>query len=155
MAHFSLSLLGAYQATLDGEPVTRFGSAKAQALLAYLAVEADRPHRRDTLAGLLWPNESSHTARNDLRQALFTLRKAIGDRDTACAGSVSSPALLVTRETVQFDCTSDCWVDVHEFQSLAGERDRSAASVDGAGTGDGSLSWGFPCGVLRERERSV
>jgi hypothetical protein len=32
-----------------------FKSNKVRALLAYLAVEMDRPHRREVLAGLLWP----------------------------------------------------------------------------------------------------
>ena len=52
MPHLSLSLLGSFQAALDGLPVTGFKSNKERALLAYLAVEADRPHRREMLAGL-------------------------------------------------------------------------------------------------------
>ena len=52
----SLTLLGAFQITLDGEPVTGFESDKVQALLVYLALEADRPHRRDTLAEMFWPD---------------------------------------------------------------------------------------------------
>jgi DNA-binding SARP family transcriptional activator len=54
MAHLSISLLGPFQVSLDARPATSFESNKARALLAYLAVEADRPHRRDVLAALLW-----------------------------------------------------------------------------------------------------
>ena len=36
MAHLSLSLLGPFQVTLAGEPVTSFESNKVRALLAYL-----------------------------------------------------------------------------------------------------------------------
>jgi DNA-binding SARP family transcriptional activator/tetratricopeptide (TPR) repeat protein len=111
MSHLSLLLLGAFQATLDGEPITAFKSAKARALLAYLAVEADRPHRRETLAALLWPEEPDAVANNNFRNTLSILRKALGDRD-----NVDAPFLLVTRETVQFNCTSDCWLDVRAFQ---------------------------------------
>lgn len=39
MAGLSLFLLGAFQVTLAGEPVTRFESNKVRALLAYLAIE--------------------------------------------------------------------------------------------------------------------
>ena len=53
MARLSLSVLGPFQAALDGEPITDFESDKVRALLAYLAVESERPHRRETLAGLL------------------------------------------------------------------------------------------------------
>lgn len=38
---FSLSLLGAWQASLNGEPITPFESNKVRALLFYLAVEAE------------------------------------------------------------------------------------------------------------------
>lgn len=45
MRRLSLYLLGPYQVTLDGEPITEFRSDKVRALLAYLAVEADGPHQ--------------------------------------------------------------------------------------------------------------
>ena len=79
MARLSLSLLGTFQATLDGEPIAGFESVKVRALLAYLAVEADRPHHRGSLAGLLWPDRPDRSARANLRHALSVLRKAIAD----------------------------------------------------------------------------
>ena len=60
MARLSVSLLGTFQATLDGEPVSDFESAKVRALLAYLMVESDRSHHREALAGLLWPDRPEH-----------------------------------------------------------------------------------------------
>jgi len=118
MSRLSLCLFGAFQATIDGELITGFESIKTQALLAYLVLEPDRPHSRLKLAGLLWPERPDATARNNLRHALSTLRRAIGDRGPGLAASEASPLLLVTRETVQFNCAGDCWVDVHAFRSL-------------------------------------
>ena len=112
MPHLSLSLLGPFQATLDGEPIAGFEATKVRALLAYLAVEASQPHPRTVLAGLLWPDRPDRAALASLRNALANLRKAIGDRDAA------SPFLLITRETIQFNPASDCWLDVAEFQAL-------------------------------------
>ena len=43
MPQLVLSLLGPFAVTLDGQPITTFESVKVRALLAYLAVEADRP----------------------------------------------------------------------------------------------------------------
>ena len=80
MARLSLSFLGPFQVTLDGQPVTGFKSNKVRALLAYLAVEADRPHRREVLAGLLWPDWPDRDALSNLRYALSNLRRVIGDR---------------------------------------------------------------------------
>jgi len=79
VAHLSLSLLGPFQVTLNGKPVAGFRSDKERALLIYLAVEADTPHRRASLVGLLWPDCTESVARNNLRQALFRLHQAIGE----------------------------------------------------------------------------
>jgi DNA-binding SARP family transcriptional activator len=61
--------------------VTTRVTGKVRALLAHLAVKADRPHRRETLAGLLWPDYPERSARASLRNALSDLRTAIGDRN--------------------------------------------------------------------------
>jgi DNA-binding SARP family transcriptional activator len=112
MARLALSLLGSLQVRLDGQPVTDFKSDKVRALLAYLAVEADRPHRRELLAALLWPEMPDRPARNNLRDVLANLRTAIGDRDA------SPPFLLITRETLQFNTASHYCLDVVAFNSL-------------------------------------
>src|SRR5688572_11157846 len=52
---------------------------KLLALLAYLGIA--RPagfHRRDTLVALLWPELDHAHARNALRQAVHSLREALG-----------------------------------------------------------------------------
>ena len=122
MARLAVSLLGSLDIKLDDQPVTQLAKGKARALLAYLAVEADRPHRRETLAALLWPDWLERSARTNLRNALSNLRTAIGDRE------VTPPYLLITRETIQFNPASDCWVDVTAF---------SESAKEGAPTGHG------------------
>jgi DNA-binding SARP family transcriptional activator/predicted ATPase len=106
VARLSLSLLGSFRATLDDQPVTGFKSNKERALLAYLAVEAERPHRREVLAGLLWPDWPDRDALSNLRYALSNLRQVIGDR------TAEPPFLLVTRDTLQFNLAGDCALDV-------------------------------------------
>jgi len=109
MAQLSISCLGPFQVTLDGQPVMDFKSNKVRALLAYLAVEADRPHRREILAGLLWPDWSDRSALSNLRYALSNLRRVIGDR------IAEPPYLLIARDTLQFNTTSDYRLDVTTF----------------------------------------
>ena len=118
MAHLSLSLLGLFQVELDGQPVKEFKSNKVRALLAYLAVETDRPHRREVLAGLLWPDWPNRDAMSNLRYALSDLRRVIGDRDS------TPPFLLISRESIQFNSASDHWLDVNSFVKNI-ESDRS------------------------------
>ncbi len=114
MPRLVINLLGSFQVELDDRPVTAFATEKARALLVYLAVESFQPHRREHLAALLWPDQPEERARHNLRQALSSLRQAIGDSD----GS-SKPFLLVERETLQFDLQSDTTLDVAEFAALA------------------------------------
>jgi DNA-binding SARP family transcriptional activator len=112
MSHLAISLLGPFQVTLDGKPVTRFRADTARALLAYLAMHAGVACRRDALAGLLWPDQPEPTAHQDLRQALSRLRTAIGDREAA------RPFLLVTRKTLCVNPEGDYELDVDEFAHL-------------------------------------
>ena len=112
MAHLSLALLGPLQVSLDGAPVTAFESDKVRALLAYLALEADRSHRRAALAGLLWPERPERAAHLSLNQALANLRHAIGDR------SAPVPVLRITPETIQWNTASDSDLDVAAFNDI-------------------------------------
>ncbi|HEX7433311.1 MAG TPA: tetratricopeptide repeat protein [Anaerolineaceae bacterium] len=112
MACLSLSFLGPFQATRDGQPMIGFESNKVRALLAYLAIEADRPHSREELACLLWPDQPDLAARSNLRQALANLRRTIGDE-------AAQPALLrVDREFIQFNSEADYWLDITAFSEL-------------------------------------
>src|SRR5512139_2295955 len=112
MAQLILDVLGAFQVTLTDGSTARFESDKTGALLVYLAVEAARPHRRDALVGLLWPDELEQSARHNLRQALFSLRQTIGD------AAAQPPYLLITRDEIQFNTASDSALDAARFQSL-------------------------------------
>src|SRR5262249_38754685 len=81
MARLSLTLLGGFRARLDPGPAVALPTRKAQALLAYLALPLGRSHPRDTLAALLWGDLRQDAARAGLRQALFFMRKALGEAD--------------------------------------------------------------------------
>ncbi|HEU5103283.1 MAG TPA: BTAD domain-containing putative transcriptional regulator, partial [Roseiflexaceae bacterium] len=109
MAHLSVALFGPPQVIRAERPLAGFESNKVWALLAYLIVEADRPHQRDALAGLLWPDQPDPVARHNLRQALVNLRQVIGD------ASATPRLLLITRTTVQFNTASDYDLDVATF----------------------------------------
>jgi predicted ATPase/DNA-binding SARP family transcriptional activator/tetratricopeptide (TPR) repeat protein len=112
MTRLSLALLGPVQILLAGQPVGGFTNNKARALLAYLAVETYRPHQRDALATLLWPEMPDEAARHNLRQALTNLRTAIGD------ASATPSFLLITRDTIQFNPASDYDLDISTFMEL-------------------------------------
>ena len=81
-----LNVLGRFEAQWsDGEPVD-LTTKKAQALLAYLAVERARPHTREQLATMLWADTGDERARHNLRQALSKIRCSCDSVVTAANG---------------------------------------------------------------------
>jgi len=99
-----LKLLGKPQISRGGAAITGFISAKAQALLFYLAATG-RPHTREALAGLLWGHMPDAQAGKNLRNALSNLRMLLSEH------------LLITREEVAFNREAPYWLDVEIFLS--------------------------------------
>lgn len=111
MAQLRGQLFGQGQIWRDGVVINDFGYDKVRALLIFLWVEADRPHHRDELATLLWPDTSDSRARTNLRKALSTLRRTIGDHEA------QPPLLHITRDTIQFNASSISSLDVTTFRT--------------------------------------
>ncbi|MDX9953807.1 MAG: hypothetical protein RBT75_06920 [Anaerolineae bacterium] len=111
MARLSILSLGTLQISLDAVPLTAFTSDKARALLTYLAVESDRPHRRESLVGLLWPEYPERRARHTLSQALLSVRQVTGDQQADPAARFFD----VRPDTLQFCRGSDYWLDLEPF----------------------------------------
>jgi DNA-binding SARP family transcriptional activator len=130
MSYLQINLLGTFQVMLDGTPITRFESDKVRALLAYLVVEADRPHWRETLMAMFWPEASERAARHNLRQALYHLRHLLND-DAAAPRFVRA-----SRQSIQFCPQSHYSLDVIAFnecvkRGMSGEQPASFARVSG------------------------
>ncbi len=109
MPTLSLYLLGSLTAEFCGRPIASIESNRGRALLAYLALESERPHPREALATLLWPDANPQTARQNLRRVVYNLRQATETQAHA------EPFLHVTRRDVQFNAASDYWLDVTAF----------------------------------------
>jgi WD40 repeat protein/ABC-type branched-subunit amino acid transport system substrate-binding protein/DNA-binding SARP family transcriptional activator len=99
-----IRLLGQFEARRDGAAVL-LSSRPAQSLLAYLALSAGTAHRREKLAGLLWPEADEINARSNLRHALWRIRKAIEPDQSA------APYLLTDELAVSFNAGADYWLD--------------------------------------------
>ena len=116
----ALAFLGGFQVTVNERAAT-FATDGARALLAYLAVEADRPHRREALATLLWADDLPSSARQNLSQTLLRVRQAIGDQASDHGGH-DSRFFYITRQTLQLKrpvtVTGPITVDILEFQAL-------------------------------------
>jgi predicted ATPase/DNA-binding SARP family transcriptional activator len=120
MARLQVNLLGPLQVGLNGEPANGFGYDKVRALLAYVLLEGDRPLGRDTLAALLWPEAPAGAARKNLRTALATLRRVIGDADA------QPPALQIDRDSIQRNQHADIILDVTQLRTHLAAVERHA-----------------------------
>lgn len=112
MAHLNIHLFGGFQAHLDWQPLSQFESDKVRALLAYLAVETGCPHRRESLAALLWPNRPDPNARTNLRRSLCDLRRVIADAEG------SPPFLDICRQTISINPGAAVRTDVGTFDRI-------------------------------------
>lgn len=87
----------------DGILLDNFGSSKAEAALAYLALEGGQ-QSRVRLAALFWPESPEQKALASLRVMLSSLRKNVGEY------------LEITREIVKIKSDVEIFLDVQEFE---------------------------------------
>ncbi|MBK8904770.1 MAG: AAA family ATPase [Anaerolineaceae bacterium] len=99
----SIRCFGGLQFVLAEAAVTGFPSRKADALLVYLACHP-RPHPRETLATLFWPDNDQTRALANLSVILTSLRKQL------------EKYLIADRHTVAFNTDADYQLDVIAFE---------------------------------------
>jgi len=109
MAYLSLSLLGPFQSWTANGSLKTLRTHKERALLAYLVVENNRSHLREKLSELFWPGRPESVARNNLRQALYGIRQAIGEPGFDVIFSV-------TADEVQVADVDQLWLDLDAFK---------------------------------------
>jgi len=118
MAILSISLLGEFQARLDGQPIPSFQTRKVQALLIYLVAEPEK-HQRESLLDLMWPGMPDRSARHNLRQVLYYLRSAIPDLNSNQDRDENKvPFLLTNRQMIHLNPKAAVKVDAAQFESL-------------------------------------
>ena len=99
----TIHCLGGLHIWLGDTAVTNFASRKADALLVYLACNP-RPHPRETLATLFWPDHDQTRALANLSVILTSLRKQLDNY------------LVVERHTVSFNHELPVVLDVDQFE---------------------------------------
>ena len=116
---WKIDVFGCLRATSGDRVHTRFRTHKTGELLAYLASFSQRPHRREELIDLLWPEYELESGRNCLRIALNALRQQLE------GGSSPTPnVILADRQSVQLNPQSVV-IDKVEFESCLAKAQRA------------------------------
>jgi class 3 adenylate cyclase/DNA-binding SARP family transcriptional activator len=115
-SRFRLSLLGRFELIGPGGRV-ELPSKKLAGLLAYLACTAPQPQPREKLMALLWGSHFDAQAKQNLRQALFRLRKVLGQ------DALESDGDVVSLNAAAIRC------DVGRFEAFVREGSRDALSA--------------------------
>jgi predicted ATPase/DNA-binding SARP family transcriptional activator len=103
--------LGKFDVRRDGKPIA-ITSRPAQSLFAYLILKAGTAIRREKLAGMLWPDSLEETARDNLRHALWRVRKALPTKPAV-------EYLLVDDVSIAFNASAEYWFDAAELEKLS------------------------------------
>ncbi len=106
-----IRLLGGFDLRCGEEPVQRFESQKARALVAYLAMHHGQSISRERLSTLLWAEKDEQAARRNLRQVLYSLRSLF--REVAPDLEVFTSGA----QEVGLEPGVDLWLDVFEFEA--------------------------------------
>jgi DNA-binding winged helix-turn-helix (wHTH) protein len=101
-------LLGAFELGL-GDQTVAVASRPAQLLFAYLVLTAGTNHRREKLAGLLWPDSLEETAQDNLRHALWRLRKGL-------PASPGATDVLADNLTIAFNAEAEYRLDAQVIE---------------------------------------
>src|SRR5687767_8654712 len=107
----TVRFLGKFEVMHGGKPIN-ISSRPAQTLFAYLILSAGTAHRREKLAGMLWPDSLEETARDNLRHALWRVRKAL---------KTGSSTLFLHADdlSITFEASSDYWLDAAELEKIS------------------------------------
>src|SRR5688572_23540940 len=109
-AMLQIRLLVQFDVRVDGKRVL-IPSRAGQSLLAYLVLTAGTPHRREKLAGILWPDFPDDNARKNLRHELWRIRKAISTQQPTTVDY-----LLAEEFTIAFNREAEYGLDATQIE---------------------------------------
>ena len=110
MSRLCISLFGRFCVQCGNESSDIFDVSKVQELLCYLLLHRNKPHTREYLAALLWPDKTATQSKQYLRKALWQLQSALDKLLTP------TPVLLIESEWIQLNPQADLWLDVRLFE---------------------------------------
>ncbi len=107
-----ISLFGNLRIDIAGQPVTSVNTNRLQSLIAYLILHGDTPQPREEVAFTLWPASRESQARTNLRQLLYSVKRAL---------PADCNSLVIDHFSVHWRKDPSCTVDVFELEAALAE----------------------------------
>lgn len=111
MSTLQFRLFGKFAASDGRDTLKGLEAAKDQELLSYLLIHRNQHHSRETLAGLLWGENSTERSKKYLRQAIWHLQNVLEP-----ATPSGEKIVLVEHDWLRLNPTNRPWCDVAEFE---------------------------------------
>ncbi len=108
----TLTTLGRFTLSVDGNSTPGPATRKARALMAFLVMNRNADTARERLLEMFWPDVDPERARNSLNTALHSIRRCL-----RTAGLESDQFIRVTRSIIRW--AADTAADTEEFTKLA------------------------------------
>lgn len=113
MSDLRIRLFSRFSVELDGQPLEGLEVRKVQELFSYLLIHRDRPHSRETLAGILWDAQSTAQSKKYLRQALWQLQNSLQSLEE----NSTEPILIVEPEWLRINSNASIQLDIDELET--------------------------------------
>jgi tetratricopeptide (TPR) repeat protein len=117
-----ITLLDSFTVGQDGRPPLPLFDRKQERLLAYLALAPARPHLRENISQLFWPDKARKLRRNRLAEVLVLLRRLLEE------AGLPGDLVDATRHTLQL--ADHVSTDIADFERLVEEARQSGGSEE-------------------------
>lgn len=113
LPEMAVCLLGRFRLFHRGHEVEGWHGSKTPRIVRYLFAQRDRPVPRDVLIDLFWPDADPETARRNLHQTIYVVRKALR------AGCDPNQHIVFADEAYTVKTSAGVWCDAEEFEAQA------------------------------------
>ncbi len=105
--------LGNFEVYLNWDRIDNWHSLKAKSLFKYLLIHRKNPLNKDILVETLWPNCDPEVGRNNLKAAIYSLRKTLLSRVQT---DEASRLILHSEGQYSLNPQLQIWIDADEFE---------------------------------------
>ncbi len=111
--HLEVQFFDRFEIRSEQKNVKEWHSSKAKSIIQYLMSRPREPISRDSIMEALWPERDPKTARNNLKVAIYSLKKIL---NSLLDQRKDFPCILFLQDSYLINPEIDLWLDVEQFE---------------------------------------